>query len=170
MRHKYLKHGMFIYETPEGVQHIRDYPPFGMLITGYASIPDGGDIKAIHQLKPTFELTSALDQIAALGLDRKPYVQIHDEIIVDTTMMATHPLTATGKDVDRLADQYGVTPRCQDESDESLRGRILATVRYRGNTGIPYFEVTLKINKCECGSEKTKTPGHSTWCPKYEKL
>lgn len=24
--------------------------------------------------------------------------------------------------------------------------------------------------KCECGSERTKTPGHSHWCPKYEVL
>lgn len=26
----------------------------------------------------------------------------------------------------------------------------------------------LKIPKCECGSDKIKSPIHSTWCPKYE--
>ncbi len=26
-----------------------------------------------------------------------------------------------------------------------------------------------KEAKCECGSEKAKVPGHSTWCPKYKK-
>lgn len=29
---------------------------------------------------------------------------------------------------------------------------------------------TFGIVKCECGSEKAKSFGHSTWCPKYEEV
>lgn len=25
------------------------------------------------------------------------------------------------------------------------------------------------LKKCECGAEKARIPGHSKWCPKYEK-
>lgn len=31
------------------------------------------------------------------------------------------------------------------------------------------IDFTIGDKKCECGSEKAKIPGHSTWCPKFEK-
>lgn len=34
----------------------------------------------------------------------------------------------------------------------------------------PPLTVVFHKPKCECGSEKAKIPGHSTWCPKYEEL
>ena len=41
---------------------------------------------------------------------------------------------------------------------------------YTGDDGDeqPVFGAEKKL-KCECGSEKAKVPGHSTWCPKYNR-
>jgi hypothetical protein len=35
-----------------------------------------------------------------------------------------------------------------------------------------WFDFTIVVGrkKCECGSEKAKVAGHSTWCPKYEEF
>lgn len=31
------------------------------------------------------------------------------------------------------------------------------------------YGMFLNVKKCECGSEKARSAGHSTWCPKYER-
>lgn len=42
---------------------------------------------------------------------------------------------------------------------------------YPYNYPVEYIEVKIVVEKkCECGCEKAKVPGHSTWCPKYEEL
>lgn len=34
----------------------------------------------------------------------------------------------------------------------------------------PYPDFVAEEPKCECGSDKTKLPTHSDWCPKSTKL
>lgn len=36
------------------------------------------------------------------------------------------------------------------------------------NDSEDWFGVSVK-SKCECGSESVNAPGHSSWCPKFEK-
>jgi len=68
---------------------------------------------------------------------------------------------ATGYDVDRIGFLFAIF-RNPGETDVELRERIRAAQHLRSPR---FYE---RKRGCECGSEKARTPGHSTWCPKYE--
>jgi hypothetical protein len=83
--------------------------------------------------------------------------------------------TLQGLELDALASTYGLSrhPTCISEGivlmkDELFREYIKQYLRSFNSIPPIFGRWTPSSPSCECGSEKAKIPGHSTWCPKYE--
>lgn len=82
---------------------------------------------------------------------------------------------AQGQELEDIGLLYNIPRYCsrngRAETDVEYRKRLLTAIRGGLWVRCPIqhieFTITLDKPKCECGSEKAKVPGHSSWCPKF---
>lgn len=82
-------------------------------------------------------------------------------------MDTTYSLTAAN--LDAFAKHFGLI-RPEGVSDEDFR-RIIEVYykeQFMMQEFVSEFHSHFKAKQCECGAEKVKAAGHSTWCSKYK--